>query len=78
MSVVLVNASLLTGARAQLAGRSGAWQMELEWLGIRAEKTFEENGKKVGVLSSAMTTEQTENGENSTNSVSGKDDGLRY
>lgn len=48
--VVLVHARLLTGERAQLAGRSDAWQMELGWHGIRAEKTFEENGKNLGVF----------------------------
>lgn len=62
----------------------GVWQMELVWLGLRAESILGKKlpPKKTGRDSkvrivSAMRAEQTENGENSTNSVSkvAKDEG---
>lgn len=75
----LVHARALTGERAQLAVGSrrltdGRWFDS----GVRAVnicgKQEENRGCFLFVLS-AMRGEQTENGENSTNSVSAKDDG---
>lgn len=53
--------------------------MEAVWRGVRAEKTFAEKREEIQgflfIFLSAMKGEQSENGENSTNSVSAKDDG---
>lgn len=76
MSVIAtVHARVLTDERAQLARRSRRLTDGGGLTRSQGRKYLWKSGRNSVFFLSAMRGEQTENGENSTNSVSAKDDG---